>query len=102
MKITFELWQLATLAFALSGSFAGLCKLLLMQVERNVRADIKRISTDSDKWRELELKFYQHLADLPVNYVRREDYARGQGVLESKVDAVAGKVERVQILLGGQ
>lgn len=100
MKVTFELWQLITLALALAGSFAGLGKLLLIQFERNVRADIQRISADSDKWRELELKFYQHLAELPVGYVRREDYVRGQGFIESKLDAIAGKIEKIQMTQG--
>lgn len=102
MKVELELWQLITLAIMLATSFAGLGKLLLMQVERNLRSDIHRISNDSAKWRELELNFYKHLAELPVAYVRREDYARGQAVLEAKSDAIAAKVERLQIMLGGQ
>lgn len=102
MKITFELWQIITLAIALAGSFVGLGRLLLLQLERNVRADIQRISADSAKWRELEMKFYQHLAELPVTYVRRDDWVRAQGVLESKLDGIAGRIEKVQVMQQGK
>ena len=35
-------------------------------------------------------------ADLPLNYVRREDYIRGQTVIEAKLDALYNKLEVVQ------
>ena len=40
----------------------------------------------------LELK-----ADLPEKYVRREDYIRGQSLIESKLDGLAMKLENVQL-----
>ena len=35
-------------------------------------------------------------AELPVQYVRREDYIRGQTVIEAKLDALYNKLEVVQ------
>ena len=40
----------------------------------------------------LELK-----ADLPEKYVRREDYIRGQSLIESKLDGLAMKLENLQL-----
>lgn len=113
MKVEFELWQLIALTTTLSAAYAGLVKLLLGQVTREMRerinasSDASReglaaIQRDSAKWHELELKFYQLLADMPVTYVRREDWARGQGVLESKLDAIAIEVKNIQIQGGNK
>ncbi|MBS0599586.1 MAG: hypothetical protein JSR92_20205 [Proteobacteria bacterium] len=97
MHVSFELWQLITLAMALIGAFVGLGKLLMAQFARNVQRALEQIQSDSGKWHELELKFYQHLAELPVAYVRREDYVRGQTVIEAKLDAIASEVKSMQI-----
>ena len=35
--------------------------------------------------------------DLPLQYVRREDYIRNQTVIEAKLDAVASKLETAQL-----
>ena len=34
---------------------------------------------------------------MPLHYVRREDYIRGQSVIESKLDGLALKIENVQL-----
>lgn len=47
--------------------------------------------------RQLETDFLKFKADLPLHYVRREDYVRGQTVIESKIDAVMSKIELLQI-----
>ena len=36
-------------------------------------------------------------AELPVAYVRRDDYIRGQSVLEAKLDGLATKIENAQL-----
>lgn len=97
MHVTFELWQLITLSITVIGAIAGLCKLLLAQSTRSIEHALAQIRGDADKWHELELKFYQHLADLPVAYVRREDYVRGQTVIEAKLDALATELKSLQI-----
>lgn len=52
--------------------------------------------------RNLERDFLIHKAELPTKYVAREDYIRGQTVIEAKLDAVAQKLENVQIKQGMQ
>ncbi|MDF5991266.1 hypothetical protein P4119_17475 [Pseudomonas aeruginosa] len=36
-------------------------------------------------------------AELPIQYVRREDYIRGQSVIEAKLDGLAVKLENAQL-----
>lgn len=90
MTVTFELWQLITLAGMIAGAFAALGRLLIAQA-------LGQIKEDSKKWNDLERDFLKHLAELPVNYVRREDYVRGQTVIEAKLDAIASELKAVQI-----
>ena len=62
----------------------------LKRVEKSGRsnaADIAKVERDL-----LELK-----ADLPENYVRREDHIRGQSLIESKLDGLAMKLENLQL-----
>ena len=49
---------------------------------------------------ELERKFYQFQIDLPHTYVAREDYIRGQTIIEAKLDSLASKIENIQIRQG--
>lgn len=100
MRLEIELWHLVTLGVALAGAFTGLGKLLLAQHARHVEASLKLIRDDSKRWRDLERDFLKHLAELPVHYVRREDYVRGQTVIEAKLDAIATQVTAVQINRG--
>lgn len=53
-----------------------------------------RIESDS---RASERALLQLKADLPVQYVRREDYVRNQTVIEAKLDAVALRLENLQL-----
>ena len=101
MTITVELWQVvslsATLVATLAGIFAALGKLLLRQHARHVDQSLRQIQDDSRMWHRLERDFLKHLAELPVHYVRREDYVRGQTVIEAKLDAIASELKSVQI-----
>lgn len=111
MIVTFELWQLITLAVALAGAFAALGRLLLAQFQRSIERsllqlkeyherEMRQLRADAGKWSELEREFYKHLAELPVIYIRRDDYVRGQTVIESKLDAISSEVKLVQIHRG--
>lgn len=53
-----------------------------------------------DRIPDIEREFLLLKADLPLHYVRREDYVRGQSVLESKLDALAIRIENVQLRKG--
>lgn len=48
---------------------------------------------DAEDLQRIEREFLALRAELPLNYVRREDYIRGQSVLEAKMDALYNRLE---------
>ncbi|MBN9528233.1 MAG: DUF2730 family protein [Alphaproteobacteria bacterium] len=46
---------------------------------------------------ELALALSDLRADLPLGYVRREDFIRNQTIIEAKLDALALKLENLQL-----
>jgi len=52
---------------------------------------------DSNQWQRIERELLTLKADIPVHYVRREDYIRGQSVLEAKIDGLGMKMENAQL-----
>ena len=46
---------------------------------------------------QLERDFLNWKGELPLNYVRREDYVRGQTVIEAKLDALYSEIKLVQL-----
>lgn len=100
MSVTFTLWQILTIACAIAGVFTAVGKLLLSQHARHLDKALSSIKEDSQRWNDLEREFLKHLAELPVQYVRREDWVRGQTVIEAKLDAIASEVKVVQIQRG--
>jgi hypothetical protein len=118
-----ELSQLIGWAITLLGGFAGLVtalvKLLLIQVEarlaerfaaqdearqaasrhweQNFEKVLARQDKDSESVQQLEKALLRFQADLPVNYVRREDYVRGQSLVEAKLDGVAMLIQNITL-----
>ncbi|MDR2187003.1 MAG: hypothetical protein LBE62_03000 [Azonexus sp.] len=119
MSIQVEFWELVKLLLAFFGFLFAAGKLLLMQIERRLdeRFTVLEESREqagkhwderfaaiegqrrreSEGWSALEREFLKFQADLPLQYVRREDYVRGQSVIEAKLDALYSKLELVQI-----
>ena len=54
---------------------------------------LERQEKDADAVAQLERTFLRFQAELPTLYVRREDWARGQAVIESKLDGLALRYE---------
>ena len=52
---------------------------------------------ESSQWQRIERELLSLKAELPVQYVRREDYIRNQTVIEAKIDRVFGKLELLQL-----
>lgn len=117
--IELELWHLITLAIASFGAFAGAGKAMLAQTQRHLderfvaqeaarqhsheATQARLISLESaareeaGQWQRVERELLSLKADLPVHYVRREDYIRGQSVIESKLDGLATRIENAQL-----
>lgn len=97
MTLSVELWQLVSLLLTLSALLAGFGKLLLAQIQRSLDQRFRAVEKQAGEWQALERSFLRFQADMAVQYVRREDYVRGQSVIEAKLDAIASELKRVQI-----
>ena len=82
-----------TLVLALLGAFWALLSMLFGQFEKKIAKQFELLEDDAKEWARLEKEFLKYQADLPLHYVRREDYVRNQTVIEAKLDALALKLE---------
>jgi len=123
MTLQVDLWQLIGLLVGLLTTLATIglafARMLLSQVEQRLderfqslqkaRDDARHVCLtrfqDIDRERREEIAQWQRVerdllalrAELPLHYVRREDYVRGQTVVEAKLDALALKLENLQL-----
>jgi hypothetical protein len=99
--VQLELWQLGSLAGVLIGAFGTVFKLLLVQHQRHQDRRFDAIEAAAEKeagqWQRMERELLLLKAELPVAYVRREDYIRGQSIIEAKLDGLASKIENAQL-----
>ena len=106
-----------TLLSGFTGVLVGLVKLLLWQFEKrlsekfaaqdearreaseswekNFAKVLERQDQDALALQQLERAFLNFKAELPNHYVRREDWARGQSVIEAKLDGLAYRYENI-------
>jgi hypothetical protein len=120
-----DLWQLIGLLVSFFGFCAGGAALILRLIGKNLderfasqektRAEaqvqlasrldgIEQVNRDETiQWQRVEREFLKFQADLPLRYVMRDDYIRGQTVIEAKLDGLAGRIENAQLrsMLGG-
>ncbi|MGP1664858.1 MAG: hypothetical protein ACTS5I_02875 [Rhodanobacter sp.] len=97
MQFQLELWQLLSLLLTLITVLIGLGRLLLSQIQKSLDLRFASIEGQASAWQSLEREFLRFQAEMAVQYVRREDYVRGQSVIEAKLDAIASELKRVQI-----
>lgn len=101
MIIEFQFWQLVTLMITVFGAFAGWGKLMLAQHQKHLDMRFSTLEDaqkkESVSWQRVERELMNLKAELPINYVRREDYIRGQSVIEAKLDGLASKIENAQL-----
>lgn len=124
MKVEMELWHLILLLLAFFGAIGTFGKTLMSLFEkrlnekfkaqdsarevgaRELREAIERYTAEgratAHQLGQLERDFLKWQAELPMQYVRREDYIRGQTILEAKMDKLYTKLELVQLKGGAQ
>jgi hypothetical protein len=126
MTLHIEFWQLLVFLLGLLLSFFGAVfaggKILLGQVEKRLderfssqeksRQETRHhwderfsgletaAKQEAQRWQQVERELLQLKADLPLQYVRREDYVRNQSVIEAKLDGLAVRIENA--LLKGE
>lgn len=97
MTVQLEAWHVVSLVAMLVGAFWAVAKLLGTQAQkhqdRRFDALEARIADEAGSWDRMERELLQLKAELPLHYVRREDYIRGQSVIEAKLDGLASKFE---------
>jgi predicted Holliday junction resolvase-like endonuclease len=115
MTVQFELWQLITLLLSFFAAVGLAFRLFLSLINQglddrfkamkeasatannNLHEELKRQGRDIQKMQDLERQFLQFQAELPNQYVRRDDYIRSQTVIEGKVDRIMQMIGSLQI-----
>jgi hypothetical protein len=92
-----HIWWLVGLLVTFVSAMVGIGRWLLGQFQRRVDDRFTVLAAESQAWRAVERDLMTLRAELPERYVRREDYIRGQSVVEAKLDALAAKLEVVQM-----
>ena len=122
MTMQLDLWHLILLLVAFLGACAGSGKLLLDQVLRRMDQRFESQDTttaanqqqvarrfegleaasraERDQWQRVERELIDLKVQLPLHYVRREDYVQAIATIMAKLDAMALRFEN--ILLRGE
>lgn len=104
MTITVDFWQVVSLQLTFLAFCAGVLKLQFAQSEKREverftalrEALAEHISEErhtTSAVRELERQLLRLQADLPVQYVRREDHVRNQTIIEAKLDGINLRID---------
>lgn len=100
MMLQIEFWKAAGFLLSFLGFAAGVARWMFSKAEDRQAARFasleKALQRSASDWGNLEKEFMRFKAQLPIDYVRREDYIRGQTVIEAKLDALYSKLELVQ------
>jgi hypothetical protein len=108
MTLSVDFWQLVGLLVAFFAACAAAGRMLLAQTQRHLDERFVTVGTRLDgieqanreeinQWRRVEREMMEMKADLPLRFVQRDDYIRGQSVIEAKIDGLAMKLENAQL-----
>jgi hypothetical protein len=121
MKLQIEFWELLSMMvsvlLAILGVFMAIIKSMLAQSQRHLDMRFasleaanktageqlaKRLElieqagrNDADQWARVEREVLQLKAELPLNYVRREDYVQAMATIMAKLDAMSMRFENL-------
>ena len=107
MTVQLEMWHLILLLLAFFGAVGAFAKILLEQIEKNqtVRdearaAEFKNLNAtlarEADAWRRVERELLVLQAELPNQYVRRDDWIRFGGTIDNKMDTLHRKIDELK------
>ena len=100
MTLQVEFWTVVGFLITFMSFVGGMAKWLFSKAEERQAARFasleQSLQQSASSWGELEKALMRFKADLPLNYVRRDDYISGQTVIEAKLEALYNKLEVVQ------
>jgi hypothetical protein len=113
MTIELNLANLIALAVAFVGMLWGLLKVFAVQHEKALETRFKVLNEamsgiklsqtrEQETTQRLERELLNFKAELPRDYVRREDFIRAVGTIETKIDNMALRVERAVLTQRGE
>jgi hypothetical protein len=105
MTIQLELWHVISLIVILISGFFTMSKLVmgaqLKQIEAGFAAQNHRLEKieqasrdDATNWQRAERELLLLKAELPLNYVRRDDFVQAVGGISTRIDNFALRMER--------
>lgn len=101
MTVQVDFWQLlmalVTLIAFLGGALLAIGRFMLGQYEKHQDERFQVIQKEIGSLRDLEQRFSDWHFEAAEKFVRREDYIRGQTVIEAKLDALYSNVELLKI-----
>ena len=119
MTLQIDFWQLLGLLLGGLGALWGVVRQGLVQSQRHIEERLALQDTareahhralagrldgieavhreEAAQWQRIERDLLRMQAEMPLHYVRREDYIRGQSVIEAKLDALGSKLEAAQL-----
>jgi len=93
-------WQifvfLGGLVAAWSGLMLGVQKTMMRQQFLDLGRQIAEIREIAEQGQNIERQILELKADLPLNYVRKEDFIRHEGVINTKLDRLRDLVESLR------
>ena len=110
MSITVEIWQLLASLLTIASFLGGFAQFLVSRLDKRFQESeekrqentkhwddrFKAIHDSSreerQQWQTIERELMSLKAELPANYVRREDHIRIQSSLELKIDSLANLI----------
>lgn len=79
----------------------GVIALLVWSVQRNVAHMDNAIKSLGNRITDIEQKYNDLRADLPLLFVTREDYVRTLNAVDTKLDKQDSKLDRLLLKMGG-
>lgn len=105
MILTLDSWQVISLLITIVGAFWGIGKMMLKQYSKGINRELERISERLDSQeksdrnqeeadRRIERQIGDMRAELPREYVRRDDFVRAISSFDVRVDQLRLTIER--------
>lgn len=98
MILTLDLWQAISLLITIVGAFWGIAKMMLNQGQKNLEEKFflinKRLDSQEESDKRLERQVGDMRAELPREYVRRDDFIRAISNFDVRVDQLRLTIER--------